>query len=1102
MKPIEQAAQAQRQAAHPERSTWVSANAGSGKTRVLTNRVARLLLAGCPPQKILCLTYTKAAAAEMQNRLFAQLGEWAMMPDDALKNALQDLGETHLDDNITALARTLFARALETPGGLKIQTIHSFCSNILRRFPMEAGVSPRFQEMDERQSKQIQAEIVEEIAQESGATFGQMAKYLTKENPEDLLKDVLKDRALFEKPVSTGALAAALKTEPDITDETILAEVMQGFSDTDIEKIAAEMAQGLKADITNSEYFNAALGNTASKALDLYQKVFLTEKGEMRKGNVPTLKVKKDNIWIPPIMDTLKDRMCDAREKRLARRALGRTIALHAFALEFLHRYDSKKSILGLLDFDDLVGKTRALLTRSNMAAWVLYRLDGGIEHILVDEAQDTSPTQWDIVRLLAEEFTTGGEDRAAPRTLFVVGDEKQSIFSFQGADPAAFQNMRNVFAQRLGEVKQCLQNTELLYSFRTAAPILRLVDQVFTGPASAGLSGDILHRQVWDMGGRVELWPFVCAPEKAAESVWYLPLDAVSPDDPHIRLAGVIAARVAEMIRAGTLLPHRDGDRPVTAGDFLILVQSRQMFFHAIIKALKAEGVEVAGADRLKIIEELAVKDLLALLAFLVTPDDDLSLAAVLRSPLFGLSEGDLFHLAYNREGSLWQALQKCDQWTEIVAQLVGLRGKVDYVRPHDVLQNILINQDGRRKLLSRLGSEAADGIDELLNQSLHYESVEAPSLAGFLDWISADDVQVKRQMDAAGGRVRVMTVHGAKGLEAPIVILPDTRAKDASKKSPDVLEVAGHAFWKMASDSMPKSLDEAESERRRLVLEENRRLLYVALTRAENWLIICGAGNPDKTGESWFSRVQKAMETCGAIPAPAPKGLDGEMLALMENWTEGALDVATTAVAATDLPPALEQVALTPPRARRTLAPSDLEGAHSLAGTEADADAMERGTLIHQLLEILPMLPESQWPAKAAQLIPHDSAELLAEAARVIEAPELQQFFGPDALIEVPVTAALNALDGAQMTGRIDRLLIGDAVLAIDFKSNRQVPETPSDIPEGILRQMGAYHAALEQIYPHKQVRTAIIWTCNAKFMEIPANVSRDALSRASAP
>ncbi len=1089
MNAIDQASAAQIEAATPTASTWVSANAGSGKTRVLTNRVARLLLSGCEPQKILCLTYTKAAAAEMQNRLFDSLGEWAMKPDAELRDELATLGETALDADRLKLARTLFARALETPGGLKIQTIHSFCGAILRRFPLEAGVSPQFQEMEDRQAKLMRADIIEEIAETSAYIFDQMARYLTGDDVEALLGDILRFQADFVADFDADATAQVLGTQVGLTDERILAGVMGGVSDADIAQLAEAMATGSASNIAFSQKLPLAQNMSATAALVLYEDLYLTQKGTARKQGFPIVAVKKAFPDVANMLDEIKERMVVARDQRLARLALARAETLHNFAAEFLGRYRKRKAALGRLDFEDLIQKTRTLLSQSNMAAWVLYRLDGGIDHILVDEAQDTSPAQWDIVQILAEEFHVGGEERETPRTIFVVGDEKQSIYSFQGADPSAFGAMRTYFLDRLAGVAQALQQTELLYSFRSAAPVLALVDKVFTGDAREGLHGEIQHRAVKDLPGRVELWPFVEKPASEDPKEWWLPVDSAVPNAPHVTLANALAGRVADLIATKHVLPGTD--RAVSAGDFLILVQTRGKIFHAIIKALKERGVDVAGADRLKIGEELAVKDLLALMQFLATPEDDLSLAATLRSPLFGLSEKDLFKVAHDRKGTLWQSLRH--GWPEAVAMLDDLLRQADFVRPYDLLERVLIRHDGRRKLVARLGVEAEDGIDELLTQALRYESVEAPLLTGFLGWISSDDVEVKRQMDAAGDRVRVMTVHGAKGLEAPIVILPDTTKRAEGRHAPQVARKDGLPLWKATADGSPQAMLALEDARKQLVREESRRLLYVALTRAENWLIVCGAGELDKGGDSWFQRVEAAMGE-DAVSEPAPDGLSGMAKTVSYNWDDRAAERAVIIDARVDLPDYLREAVPAPERAARVLSPSDLGGAHVVSGSDGDASALERGNLIHLLLEVLPTVPKAD-RAEVAQELVEDWESLLPEVEAALKSPELQGFFSDDALAEVPITAALGA---QRMLGRIDRLLITDTdVLALDFKSNREVPAKAEDTPEAILRQMGAYSQALEQIYPNHKIRTIIFWTASATLMELPENVTATALN-----
>jgi ATP-dependent helicase/nuclease subunit A len=498
-----------------------------------------------------------------------------------------------------------------------------------------------------------------------------------------------------------------------------------------------------------------------------------------------------------------------------------------------------------------------------------------------------------------------------------------------------------------------------------------------------------------------------------------------------------------------------------------------------------------------------MAVKDLLALMQFLATPEDDLSLAAALRSPLFGLSERDLYKLAQSRKGTLWQSLwAHRDYWPDVVEMLDKLQGQADFLRPYDLLEQVLTKYDGRRRLVARLGHEAEDGIDELLTQSLRYESVEAPLLTGFLGWINSDEVEVKRQMDAAGDRVRVMTVHGAKGLEAPIVILPDTTKRPEGTHAPQVVSVEGLPVWRAGTS--PEAIAAVEESRKQLVREEARRLLYVALTRAEQWLIVCGAGTLSKDGESWFHRVEAAMHECGAQGAPPPDGLSGEALVLEHSWSDVSVaPKAKVAASKAILPEYMQLPAPSPDRVDKTLSPSQLGGAHALAGDGDDEQAaMERGSQIHLLLEVLPDIAKAGRADAAKRLLDlGDWREVFDEVQGVLDSPELAEVFAENVLVEVPVTAGLDALNGARILGRIDRLVISDSeVLAIDFKSNRQIPDTAAEMPEAILRQMGAYRAALAQIYPNRTVKTAIIWTHRAKLMELPEKITYEALMRAA--
>ncbi|MDP5348743.1 MAG: double-strand break repair helicase AddA, partial [Paracoccaceae bacterium] len=825
---------------------------------------------------------------------------------------------------------------------------------------------------------------------------------------------------------------------------------------------------------------------------------------------------------IPDILDSLNawmTRVEQAREARLALAAAEKTLVLHRFARIFLPAYERQKTLRGWLDFDDLIVKARDLLTDPAVAAWVLYRLDGGIDHILVDEAQDTSPVQWQVIERLAQEFTSGAGARAdVPRTIFVVGDKKQSIYSFQGADPREFDRMQAEFAKRLVSTNRPLSAMELEYSFRSADAVLRLVDQTFTGRDSAGFSSSKHLAFKGAMPGRVDLWPPIekpAAPEKVA---WHDPVDRRSESDHMVLLADRIASEIRRMVDQRVLIPveiENTGTyrmRPLREGDVLILVQRRSSLFREVIRACKDKGLEVAGADRLKVGAELAVRDLAALLSFLATPEDDLSLAVALKSPLFGWSEQQLFTLAQGRKGYLWEALRnQADTHPDTLAILNDLRDQTDFLRPYELIERILTRHDGRRRILGRLGQEADDGIDAFLAQALAYERGNIPSLIGFLAWMETDELEIKRQMDAAGNRIRVMTVHGAKGLEAPIVILPDAGRRDNSIR--DMMLVhEGKALWKTAGDDAPATVSAALQAQLEAQEAERDRLLYVAMTRAEKWLIVAAAGDLGKDGNSWFHRVEAAMRACGGVD----HGFDFGQGVRLESG-DWALPEADTDKAETKSMPVLEGLYSRPAPelapSPETLSPSDLGGAKALpgeAGMSEDA-AKLRGSQIHLLLEILPSVHPSDWASRAKGILSGgdlaaDAADipaLLAEAAAVLTNPDLSFLFAKGTLAEIPVSATLAELGGQRIHGLIDRLIIQpDRVLAVDFKTNGVVPETADDCPEGILRQMGAYAAALRLIYPDRKIDTAILWTRRAQLMPLSNDLVMGALRRSSLP
>jgi ATP-dependent helicase/nuclease subunit A len=754
------------------------------------------------------------------------------------------------------------------------------------------------------------------------------------------------------------------------------------------------------------------------------------------------------------------------------------------------------------------------------VADWVLYKLDGGIDHILVDEAQDTSPEQWEVIERLAREFTAGeGARPDTPRSLFVVGDRKQSIYSFQGADPDAFERMRATFGARLEPTDRPLMSVALQYSFRSSQAVLQVVDATFDGRAGSGMQPDERHIAFKsEMPGRVDLWQPVPKDENAAPDPWYAPLDRPGRESPQIRLARRIAHWLKAQIGTAMIPAQKpDGEgwpmRPLRAGDVMILVQRRSALFAELIRACKAQGLPVAGADRLRLGAELAVRDLGALLQVLDLPEDDLSLACALRSPLFGWSERQLYDLAHGRQGRyLWRALtERRDEFPDTMAVFDDLMAQADYLRPYDLLERVLIRHDGRRRLIGRLGEEAADGIDALLAQALAQERSEVPGLTGFLRWMQTDDTEVKRQMDAAGDRIRVMTVHGAKGLEAPLVILPDCAQPRGHSHEDPLPLVQGRPIWAVPKPDEPAAQRAARDAAAEAEKAERDRLLYVAMTRAESWLVVAAAGDLGKSGDAWHDMVRTGMERAGAEPQDF--GFEeGPGLRLEHGDWAGPAQAPAQREAEDDVsvPEYFRQPATAPAMPAKTLSPSDLGGAKAIGGEAGrnEEAAMLYGTRLHLLLEHLPGIAADERATLAQRLLGEGAdpatgpeiAALLAEAEGVLDAPDLAGLFAPGALAEVPVSAALPELGGARIHGTIDRLIVTpERILAIDFKTNATVPATPSDVPDGLLRQMGAYAAALAQIWPDRRVETGLLWTRTATLMPLPHDLVTAALAAA---
>jgi len=1084
-------------ASDPHISAWVAANAGSGKTYTLANRVTRLLLSGARPERILCLTFTKAAAAEMQGRLFTQLGNWSILPDADLRQAITGIGAQ--TDNL-GKARRLFAQALETPGGLKVLTIHAFCQIVLSRFPIEAGVPPGFTVLDDNAGRSLIAEARQKILAKAGSGDARLSAaldLLVGESGEESLSRILGaalgndrrkmdrflgDKDAFEETVwrAHGAVrgedipasfCAALKQDIEIFKQA--RDWLRGGTEADIEN-GGKLAEFLALDF-------------APESFALLRSYLLKKDGEPRL-KLATAKLGKARPDLLEYLAKLQIRFCQVEERRRAARAAALAEAALTLISSVRQAYTAAKQRRGMVDYDDLIVKTLELLELRQAAPWVLFKLDEGLDHILIDEAQDTSPEQWAIVKALtAEFFSREARGTKLPRTLFVVGDEKQSIFSFQGADPAQFDINRRHFEEQVSEAQLPFLEQPLTMSRRSAPEILRFVDTLFAGGetrASLTSRGDVIshraHRETAQ--GGVEFWEVLLPPE-VAEPDYYRPVDVEQKSSPIVQLA----SRIADEIRAwtsGTLaLPGHDA--AIRPGDIMILLPRREPFGGEIIRQLKLRNIPVAGADRIVLIEQIAVMDLVALGRFALQRDDDLNLAALLRSPLCGLSEEDLFTLCHNRDGGLWQALVATRGAPFEAAHifLSQMLERADYAPPFEFFSHALTHLGKRRDLIARLGPEAGDAIEEFLSLSLGYEQGQTPSLEGFIDWIRRGGNEIKRDMERGRNEVRVMTVHGAKGLEADIVILPDTTGlPEMPWKKGHLLYTEDGVLFPLANDEAPEVVKAAKSQVEAEIHKEHRRLLYVALTRAKDRLYICGFQNKiAPRDQTWYRLAEAAAQELGT---PLTRGETA--LRAFGHVDHEAISKDAGAAGAE---PVLSGW-MTRPAPRETLLPRLIRPSDAAEAAEGPvlsplegARRFRRGQAAHTLLARLPDLPPDARRVAAIAFARQSGFDdtLADETLAVISHPDFAAAFGPDSQAEVAFQAALPEFgEQAQVTGRIDRLAVTpDAVLILDYKTNRPPPAREEDVDPVYLAQMALYRDGAARIFPGRRIVCGLVWT-----------------------
>ncbi|KQN08571.1 DNA helicase UvrD [Sphingobium sp. Leaf26] len=1101
----------QARAAAPDAHVWLSASAGTGKTHVLTARVFRLLLQGVKPENILCLTFTKAGAAEMADRIHDRLAAWVQMDEPDLFNDLEALGEESGPEQ-RDYARRLFAEVLEsTGGGLPIQTIHGFCQQLLTAFPLEAELTPGFRPLDQREQSSLARQTLADMvvrAHDQGdeAVIGALQALSLRLGEggaaQFLLRCAAKGEALDALPDAIGPeLNAQMELPEGDVDQWLAGQCSDAMFDmrTLDGIVRANVEWGKTRALERCDRIAAWRGldpaGRAATLADLHRAWakadgdFLDSKG-----------------YVPPVdgYAEMAMRLYERCGALIATKLRADYAALLAQALHagraYARDYAQAKRLAGAVDFDDLIARTASLLEQSGIAEWIRYKLDQRIDHILVDEAQDTNVRQWTIVAALTAEFFAGeGAKGDKVRTVFAVGDFKQAIFGFQGTSPAEFRAARIAFSRYAHEAGHDFFDLSLDRSFRSTPAVLDVVDRTISTLRAERLgmeAGEVRHVSANRHPGEVQLWKPVVAnlsEDAEGEEDWAA--------DQERTLATRIARQIRQWIDDGLMLESRG--RPVRAGDIMILVRRRSELARLIVARLYEEKVAVAGIDRLRLNSPLAVRDLLAALRFAVQPEDELNLAALLVSPLIGWTQDELMTRLIGRKAGLWRHLNRTldDALLQPLRELLAV---ADFTTPYRYLEAILSGpMDGRRRLVERLGSEAADPIEELLNAALAFESDDHPSLQRFIDWFDRGEVEIVRDAAAQGDNLRLLTVHGAKGLQAPIVILADACLDPDAGNRADSLVWNGLPILAPRKPERQGPIGAVAEAAAQVEKEEHWRLLYVALTRAEERLIVAGSLGPRAKGEvkseSWYAAVEGAMISLGAeweadpLWGAARRWQGGEVLPSKAAEPESAAE----AVAMTE-PSWLRQPAPAEARPPRPLAPSAPveDDVPYPPPTPAMRAAAERGRWLHALFERLPDLPmdrrrdaADRWLVQQGVADAAQRHDVIEQALRVIDAPDFAALFGPDALAEAPIAAVVGE---AVIAGTVDRLCIGaDRIQLVDFKTGRVAPLTLADVPTPHIRQMAAYAAALAVIFPDRAIEAGLLYTSAPRFIPLPASL-----------
>ena len=1125
--------QNQKIASNPNYSVWVSASAGTGKTTVLVNRLLRLFLNDVEPSKVLCLTYTNAGAIEMQNRIYKKARDWATISDDDLIKELKNLSDTPENntdiDNLFLKARKLFSKLIDNPVPLKIYTIHAFCQSILKRFPIEAGITPHFKIIEDSEVKTLLNEAYQKFVHtlkndknidyiDVFESFNYLMNNTSESEFDNLIETIIDGREhFFELCLKYKTKAKILETLKNkifknfsypiesFIDDTMLfkANVLDHIPSGFIDKLKQILSvDDGKKSIARLNLIGSFLAeNDTEKKFDIYKHIFLNSDDSIPANGILNKKSIMADMKFPDNVSRETIRIREAVEFINSVEIFKTTSSVLDIGLTLNDIYEKLKKKRGVMDFTDLITTVKKLFARDSISSWILYKLDGGISHVLIDEAQDTSPIQWEIVDKLTSEFFTTGSDKKNVKSLFSVGDRKQSIFSFQGANIKLFEKYKNYFKERIEFENYPFYDLPLNRSFRSCENILNTVDDVIKNSSGVLLPNeDITHiPNRKDSSGLVEVLPLVKRIEDKTSKCFKPPVENINVFNTEVEMANVLATKIRYLLDNEYISdPKKDSDdtkkfiRKIEPKDIMILVKKRNLA-DSITKALLAKNIPLAGRDKLSLSDNIAVEDLISLLKFVLFNYDDLSLAEVLKSPLYNLTDDDLFDLCFNRKDeTLFSRLSESEKYKDITNDLKYLIDFSKTALPFEFFDYVLKVQNKRKNFISRLGVEVVDVLNGFLSQCLSYDNLKlGKSLSDFYEWFSLNDVEIKRNMEQVNNTVRIMTVHSSKGLEAPVVFLYN--ANEVLSSSRDrILWSEDFPMYKTSNfKTSGKIFSDMLDTENTANQEEFYRLLYVAMTRARDRLYVIGSENNSKNARTWYSCIKESLlsnpkhriEKNTNINFAPDVFTDDDFVILGENDT-GEISKTETVISKNfeTLPEFFNEKVDDIPPYNIDIVPTSPLSQNDENNTE---NALSRGTIIHKLLEYISKFNgddiEKFIDFYLSKTKIEDKDFIKNNILKLYNNSEYNFIFKNKNLSETEIITSENNISKIL---RVDKIVFNnDEIWIIDYKTDKQTESVPS----AYKKQLDKYKTAIAKIYPDKKIHTAILWINDLKLSEI---------------